>query len=87
LCYYQRTAVPAQELSEIRDDIRFNEGVPENFENKKGKPCLIILDDLLNDVYSEEVCSLYERQSSPKYQCNFDYPKSFTRDGTVGIFH
>ena len=40
-------------------NISFNEGVPENFENKNGKPCLIKLDDLLNDVYSKEVCNLF----------------------------
>ena len=49
-------------MSEIRD-IHFNEGVQENFENKKGKPCFIILDDLLNDVYPEEVCNIFTKGS------------------------
>ena len=32
---------------------RFNEEVPANFVNAKDKPFLIILDDLLNEVYSK----------------------------------
>jgi len=29
-------------------DASFHEGVPQNFGNEHGKPCLIILDELLN---------------------------------------
>ena len=62
-CYIERTAVPKQQLALLRKNIRINEGVPENFDNTQGKPRLIILDDLLNDVYSKEVCSLFTRGS------------------------
>ena len=34
-----------------------------NFENAQGEPCLIILDDLLTEVYSEDVCVLFTRRS------------------------
>ena len=38
-----------------------------NFENKKYKPCLIILIDLLKDVYSEELCNLLIKGSHHRY--------------------
>ena len=44
-------------------NIRFYEGVPETFGNADGEPCLIILDDLLNEVYSKEVCVLFTQGS------------------------
>ena len=62
-CYSERTAVPEQQLALLRKNTRINEGVTENFDNTQGKPCLIILDDLLNDVYSKDVCSLFTRGS------------------------
>jgi len=40
-----------------------HEGVPENFGGGSGKPRLVILDDLLNDVYSKQVCDLFTRPS------------------------
>jgi len=40
-------------------NIRFNEGVLEGFVSANGEPCLVILDDLLNDVYSQQVCELF----------------------------
>ena len=38
-----------------------HEGVPENFGGggDGGKPFLVILDDLLNGVYSKQVCDLF----------------------------
>ena len=59
----KRTAVPDRELSKISNNIRLNKCVPENFENKNGKPCLIILDDLLDVVDSKEVCNLFTKGS------------------------
>jgi ABC-type dipeptide/oligopeptide/nickel transport system ATPase subunit len=37
--------------------------VPEDFENEGGKPALIILDDLLTQVHSEKVCTLFTKGS------------------------
>jgi len=37
--------------------------VPKDFENAQGRPCLIILDDLLNDAISKEVCELFTKGS------------------------
>ena len=60
-CYSVGTPVPEQQLALPRKNIRINEGVPENFDNTQGKPCLIIHDDLLNDVHSKEVWSLFPK--------------------------
>ena len=44
-------------------NIRFLEGIPENFGNAQGQPSLLILDDLLNEAYSEAVCYLFTKGS------------------------
>ena len=41
----------------------FHEGVPGNFSNAEGKACLIILDDLINNAYSKDVCHLFKKGS------------------------
>jgi len=46
-----------------KEKIRYNEFVPADFENAHGRPCLIILDDLLNNAYSKEVCDLFTKGS------------------------
>ena len=53
-CFGERSAVPDRQLSELNNTIRVHKGIPENFENKNGKPCIIILDDLLHVA-----CSIY----------------------------
>jgi len=62
-CYSKRTAVLDQELSELINTVLVHKGVQKNFENKNGKPCLIILNDLLGVVYSKEVCNLFTKCS------------------------
>ena len=48
-CYSENTAVHSPtELP--KSDVHFNEGVPTDFENSRVRPCLVILDDVLNDV-------------------------------------
>jgi len=49
--------------NQLPANVRSNEGVPEDFGNANGEPCLVTLDDLLNDVYSKEVCDLFTRGS------------------------
>jgi len=46
-----------------KSDVHFNEGVPTDFENARGRPCLVILDDRLNDVYYKQVCDLFTKGS------------------------
>jgi len=58
-CYGEKSAVP----SHLPTSIRINEGVPEDFDSAKGEPSLVILNDLLTDVYSKQVCELFKRSS------------------------
>jgi len=51
-------------MNELNLNIRYHEGVPGDFKNPRGEPCLFILDDLLNDVYSSiQVCDLFTKGS------------------------
>ena len=58
-CYSEKTAVPKRRL--LPSNITYQEGVPEKFGGDK--PRLVILDDLLNDVYSKQVGYLFTRGS------------------------
>jgi len=58
-CYAEKIAV----LSRLPADVTYNEGVSEDFGSANGEPSLVILDDLLNDVYSTQVCELFTRGS------------------------
>jgi len=61
-CYSEKTAVPQRQ--QLPSNPTYHEGVPENFcGGGGGKPCLMILVDLLNDVYSKEVFDLFTRGS------------------------
>jgi len=64
-CYSEKASVPRQQLASLpnKDVIRYHEGVPQGFGNAHGKPCLIILDDLLNEVYLKDVCDLFTKGS------------------------
>ena len=66
-CYSEKTAVPNQQLVVLKKKIRYNEGVPADFENAHGRPCLVILDDLLNDSYSKELCDLFTKGGYHRY--------------------
>ena len=57
--YGEKSAVPSPH--QLPANVRFNEGVPEDFGSANGEPCLVILDDLLNDVYSKQVYELFTR--------------------------
>jgi len=48
-CYGEKSAVP----SRLPADVTFNEGVAEDFRSANGEASLVILDDVLNDVYSK----------------------------------
>ena len=54
LCYSEISAIPYRQLAG-REHVRFFEGVSTGFNNGGETPCLIILDDLLNDAYSKDV--------------------------------
>jgi hypothetical protein len=48
--------------------IQFQKSVPENFTNSGSRPFLIIIDDLLNEVYSKDVCHLFTKGSHHRYR-------------------
>jgi hypothetical protein len=50
--YEEKNAIPSQQLASIDAvrRVRYHEGVPENFLNEENGPCLIFIDDLLNEV-------------------------------------
>jgi ABC-type dipeptide/oligopeptide/nickel transport system ATPase subunit len=59
-CYGEKNAVHSiQFVSGNR--IQFHERVLKNFENSESLLSLITLDDLLNEVYSEEVCHFFTK--------------------------
>jgi hypothetical protein len=60
-CYGEKNAKPSSQSSGKR--IQYFEGVPEDFKNEGGKPALIILDDLLTEVYSKKVCTFLPKAS------------------------
>jgi len=62
-CFNEATTVPREQLSKLGKCIQYQEGLPENFGNAQGEPSLIILDDLLNQIYSKEVCNLFNKGS------------------------
>jgi len=62
-CYSEQSAVPQQQLAALRKNVQFRDGLPENFENAQGLPCLFILDDVLNEVFSRAVCDLFTKGS------------------------
>ena len=62
-CYSEKSAVPRQNLPSIHKNVSFHEGVPQNFGDDLGIPCLILLDDLLNEVYSKDVCDMFSKGS------------------------
>jgi len=62
-CYSGQTAVPRQQLDKLGLKITYQEGLHKNYGNALGEPSLIILDDLLNQVYSKDVCDLFTKGS------------------------
>ena len=55
-CYRARIAFFSRQLfAEMMRKISFNEGVPAGFENARGRPYLLIPDDLLNNADSQQL--------------------------------
>ena len=63
-CYGERSAIPSRELTSLGSRVRYHEGVPKVFGSATGAlPSLLILDDLLTEAYSREVCDLFTKGS------------------------
>ena len=56
VCYGEKDAIQSVDVGRR---LQFHEVVPENLANAGSKPCLIMLDDLLKEVYCKEVCHLF----------------------------
>jgi hypothetical protein len=57
-CYSEKSAVPTHELG---TKIHYHEGIPTEIGKATGG--LIIIDDLLNEAYSRQVCDLFTNGS------------------------
>jgi ABC-type dipeptide/oligopeptide/nickel transport system ATPase subunit len=62
-CYSEKSAVPTDQLARLGKSVRIHEGLPTSISNPQGRPSLIIFDDLLNEVYSTQVCDLFTKGS------------------------
>ena len=55
--------MPRQQLYKLGLNITNQEGLPETDGNAQGDPSLIVLDDLLNEIYTKHVCDLFTKVS------------------------
>ena len=62
-CYSEKRAAPNHQLTILKNQTCYNESVTSDFDNELSKPCFIIPEDLLNDVYSKDVCDLFTKSS------------------------
>jgi ABC-type iron transport system FetAB ATPase subunit len=60
-CYSENSAVPREKLTSLHKNVSFHEEVPQDFGNEHGKPCLIILDDLLKCI--QKTCVTFSRKA------------------------
>ena len=61
--YSEETAVPRQQLNKLGLNISYQEGLPVSYGNARDEPSLIILDDLLQQVYNKDMCDLFTKGS------------------------
>ena len=54
-CFSERNSIPTGEFNALNLNTRFHGGVPVEFKNTRGEPCLFILDELLYDASSSGV--------------------------------
>jgi hypothetical protein len=62
LCYCESIAIPYQQMAR-KEHVCLHEASPADFINGGDKPSLILLDDLLNNAYSKDVCDLFTKDS------------------------
>jgi len=61
-CYSEISAIPYRQLTGTKH-VCFHEVLPANINKSGEKPCLSILDNLLNYAYSKDVCDLFKKGS------------------------
>ena len=63
-CFSERASINTKDQDALYLNIHYHEGEPVDFKNPRGEPCLLLLDDLLNDAYSSgSVCFLFTKGS------------------------
>ena len=79
--------MPREQLNKLALNITYQEGLPETYGNARGEPSLIVLDDLLNQVYGADVCDLFTKEVITEILA-FYYSRKicFTKEHTVEIF-
>lgn len=58
-CYAERAAIPSIQ----NENISFHKGIPHSIENNGNVPTLVVLDDLMNDVYNSQISELFTKGS------------------------
>ena len=61
-CFSEDSAIPRKQLATAGRQIIYHGGIPD-FENASNGPRLVVLDDLLNEAYSRELCDLFTKGS------------------------
>ena len=67
-------------MNKLKTNIQYQEGRQENFGNSQGTR-LLILDDLLNQVYSEAVCDMFTKVSHHSNVSVFLLTENFSHQG------
>jgi hypothetical protein len=75
--------VPYNELDKLKKNVLYREGLPEGFGDAQDKPILLILGDLLNQMYSEIVCDLFTKGSHHRNVSVFVLTQNFFHQGTM----
>jgi len=81
-CYSEQSAMPQQQLAALRINVQFTRLYTKILKTQC-LPCLFILDDLLNEVFSRAVCDLFTKGSHQKFRCNYNYPELFSPSSTL----
>lgn len=63
-CYAEENAVRSvQKCVDPRLPLKFNKGIPDNFTNDENRSILYVIDDLMLESYTKQICSLFTRGS------------------------
>jgi hypothetical protein len=84
-CFSEDSAVPREQLAEAGRRIAFHKGIPEWEEASDGLR-FVVLDDLLNEAHSRDVCDLFTKGSHYRninvilFTQNLFHQRRFSRD-------
>ena len=80
-------AVPNNQLGALKESIQFLEGIHDKFGKAQVKPSLLILDDLLNEVYSDTVLTCLRKAVITETSPSSSWHRTFsTKVESVEIF-